>query len=137
MAVSSIGLTATNTSTTPSNASLGQEDFLKILLTQLQFQDPMKPMDNQQFMAQMAQFTTLEVTQQLNDKTDNLLTIQSASQALGLIGKTVDVTTSNGSQTGTVTAVAFQNGSPAMTIRTSSGAYLTDVTLSQVSLVQG
>ena len=97
MAVDTIGVVG-NTSKTPQNASLGQEDFMKILLTQLQFQDPMKPMDNQQFMAQMAQFTSLEMTRQQNDKTDSLLAIQSSTQALSLIGKAVDVQTDNGAQ---------------------------------------
>lgn len=135
MAVDSIGATSSST-TVPKNASLAQEDFLKILLTQLQFQDPMKPLDNQEFMAQMAQFTNLEINQQQNEKVDTLLTIQSASQALGLIGKNVDVVTSSGSQVGAVTAVAFQNGTPVLTVRTTAGAYLTDVRLSQISLVR-
>jgi len=51
-------------------ASLGLQDFMKILLTQLTYQDPLKPMDNQQFMSQIAQFTTLEQSQQLNEKID-------------------------------------------------------------------
>jgi flagellar basal-body rod modification protein FlgD len=135
MAIDSIGVT-TSTNSVSQNASMGQDEFLKILLTQLQFQDPMKPMDNQEFMAQMAQFTNLELNREQNDKTDSLLTIQSASQALGLIGKTVEITTATGSEVGTVTAVAFQSGSPVMTIHTTAGAYLTDVRLSQVSLVR-
>lgn len=57
MAITSIG--ANNAATaTPVNSSLGQSDFLKILMTQIQFQDPMKPMDNQEFLAQMAQFSS-------------------------------------------------------------------------------
>ena len=72
-------------------AAFGLQDFMKILLTQLTYQDPLKPMDNQQFMSQIAQFTTLEQSQQLNDKIDRLLAIQSATQSIGLIGKTVDV----------------------------------------------
>jgi flagellar basal-body rod modification protein FlgD len=135
MAIDSIGVTS-STTTVPTNASLGQDEFMKILLTQLQFQDPMKPMDNQEFMAQMAQFTTLEMSRQQNDKTETLLTIQSATQALSLIGKTVEVRTDAGAQVGSVTAVAFQNGSPVMTVKTASGAYLTDVRLSQVALVR-
>ena len=90
MAVESIGGVASR-STALQNAGLGQEDFLKILLTQLSFQDPLKPMDNQEFIAQMAQFTNLELTRQQGDRTDTLLTIQSATQAIGLINKTVGV----------------------------------------------
>lgn len=137
MAIDSIGAAPVSAGI-PQNAGLGQEDFLKILLTQLQFQDPLKPMDNQEFIAQMAQFTSLELNRQQNDKTDTLMTIQTATQALGLIGKQVEITTDNGSQqVGTVTAVRFPNGTPALTIRTTGDAYLVDVRLSQISLVQG
>ena len=47
----------------PGTRVLGLQDFLQVLLTQLSWQDPLKPMDNQTFMAQMAQFTALEQTQ--------------------------------------------------------------------------
>ena len=55
MSIDSVGASGTNLRANGMN----QEDFLKILLTQLTYQDPMKPMDNQEFMAQMAQFTSL------------------------------------------------------------------------------
>ena len=135
MAIDSIGSAAVSTGT-PKNAGLGQEDFLKILLTQLQFQDPLKPMDNQEFIAQMAQFTSLELNRQQNDKTDTLMTIQTATQALGLIGKQVEITTDNGQQVGTVTAVRFPDGVPALTVQTAGGAFLVDVRLSQIALVR-
>lgn len=115
---------------------LGMQDFLKILLTQLTYQDPLKPMDNQQFMAQMAQFTSLEQTQQLNTKIDTLITNQAALQSVGLIGRTVDITTSNGNLTGTVTALALSGSSPLITVRTSAGASISDVNLSQIVAVR-
>lgn len=135
MAIDSIGLAA-NVDNVPKNATLGQDDFMKILLTQLQFQDPLKPMDNQEFIAQMAQFTNLEISRQQNDKTETLLAIQSASQALSLIGKEVEVQSDSGAQVGVVTTVTFQGGAPVMTVRQSNGAFLTGVRLSQVSLVR-
>lgn len=135
MAIESIGSNPANAGV-PTNAGLGQEDFLKILLTQLQFQDPLKPMDNQEFIAQMAQFTSLELNRQANDKTDSLMTIQTATQALGLIGKQVEISTETGQQIGTVTAARFPNGVPALTVQTTTGAFLVDVRLSQISLVR-
>ena len=135
MAVDSIGA-ASLTTTTPQNAAVGQDDFLKILLTQLRFQDPLKPMDNQEFIAQLAQFSSLEFTRQQGERIDALLTIQSASQSLTLMGRTVQVATDGGGQeVGSVSAIRFDNGNPLLTIRTAAGAFLTDVRLSQVSLV--
>lgn len=116
--------------------SLGMEDFLKILLTQLTYQDPLKPMDNQQFMAQMAQFTSVEQTQQLNNKIDTLITNQAALQSVGLIGRTVDVTTTGGSLSGTVSALSLSGSAPLLTIRTAAGATVSDVSLAQVVAVR-
>jgi flagellar basal-body rod modification protein FlgD len=134
MAVESIGATS---SSTTSQATLGQEDFLKILTTQLSFQDPLKPLDNQQFMAQMAQFTTLEQTRALNDNIESLLTIQAASQSIGLLGRTVEALAADGSSAvGQVTSLRFQNGQPLMTVKTSAGQFLSDLSLSAVSIVR-
>ncbi|HYT85964.1 MAG TPA: flagellar hook capping FlgD N-terminal domain-containing protein [Burkholderiales bacterium] len=134
MAVESIGATSLTTST-PANAVVGQDDFLKILLTQLKFQDPLKPIDNQEFIAQLAQFSSLEFTRQQGEEIKALLTIQSASQSLSLMSRTVEVAADGANQVGTVTAIRFQNGEPLLTIKTSAGQFLTDVRLSQVTLV--
>ncbi|HVZ46117.1 MAG TPA: flagellar hook capping FlgD N-terminal domain-containing protein [Ramlibacter sp.] len=115
---------------------MGMEDFLKILLTQLTYQDPLKPMDNEQFMAQVAQFTALEQSQQVNDKMSLLVANQAALQSVGLLGRTVDLATSAGSLTGTVTALSLAGDSPSLTVTTSSGAALAGVTLDQISSVR-
>jgi len=134
MTTGSISGTA-STDTLQANG-LGMQDFLKILLTQLTYQDPLKPMDNQQFMAQMAQFTALQQTQELNTKIDQLISTQAALQSVGLIGKTVDVTTGSGTVTGTVAGLSFGSGTPQLTINTTSGATLTDISLAQLAQVR-
>lgn len=137
MAVEALGNINTAATTTVPQSVVNQDDFLKILLTQLQFQDPLKPLDNQEFIAQLAQFTNLEQTRELDDNVSTLLSIQSISQSIGLIGKTVDVAAQDGSQsTGTVTTLGFNAGQPRLTVRTSNGAFITGVSLDQVSLVR-
>ncbi|MGC7406521.1 flagellar hook capping FlgD N-terminal domain-containing protein [Pandoraea pneumonica] len=131
-----VGSSPSIDSSTLQSSSLGMQDFLKILLTQLTYQDPLKPMDNQQFMAQMAQFTTLEQTQQLNDKISQLISTQATLQSVGLIGKTVDATTSSGSITGTVTALTLDQNTPQLTIKTTTGASLTGISLAQLTAVR-
>ena len=118
--------------------SLGQEEFLKILLAQLQYQDPLKPLDNQQFLAQLAQFSALAQTSQLNDRVDTLLTIQAATQSIGLIGKTVEVSSSTGDvpTVGTVTSLSFSDGQPNLNVRQANGEILTAIKLSQISIVR-
>jgi flagellar basal-body rod modification protein FlgD len=120
----------------PTNAGIAQEDFLRILLSQLRFQDPLKPVDNQQFVAQLAQFSALEINRQQSDKIDTLLTMQAADQAVGLIGRSVEMQSAQGaSVVGTVSAISFRTGEPRLTIN-SNGSTFVDVRLSEVVLVR-
>lgn len=138
MAVNLIGGVTSGASQTFNLQSrgIGQEDFFKILVTQLSYQDPMKPMDNQQFLAQIAQFTGLEQTRQMNDRIDTLLSIQSVTQSIGLIGRTVEVFTQSGPVLGTVTTLNFEAGQPFLTVRTANGQSLIGLTLDQVTVVR-
>lgn len=119
-----------------SNASLGLQDFMKILLTQLTYQDPLKPMDNQAFMAQMAQFTSLEQSQRLNDKVQQLIENQAALQSVGLVGRTLDVATASGQSTGVVTALLLQGDAPLLTLRLPDGSQVQGVALNQILSVR-
>jgi flagellar basal-body rod modification protein FlgD len=90
--------------------TLNQQDFLNLLVTQLQNQDPMNPMSDTDFIAQMAQFSTLQQSQQ---------TYQSISemQADNLIGSTVNVSSTGGvSDTGVVSGVIANSGAPEILI---------------------
>ena len=131
MTISALGSTA---AATASNR-LTLEDFMKVLLTQLTYQDPLKPMDNQQFMAQIAQFTTLEQTQSLNTNMQSLLNNQSSLQSVGLIGRTVDIGTDAGTLTGTVTGISLAGSSPTLTL-SAGGATLNGIGLNQITAVR-
>lgn len=135
MALDAIGGAASSGTEVPRSAALSQEDFMRILLAQLQFQDPLKPMDNQEFVAQLAQFSGLEINRQQSEKIDQLLAIQSADQSVGIIGKTVELQTSSLAQSGTVKAVSFRTGEPRLTVDF-NGSVVTDVRLSDVVLVR-
>jgi len=91
---------ATNSKTTGfgllagAEQNLGQKDFLKLLVAQLKNQDPLKPQDNTQFVAELAQFSSLEQSQGINDRLDQL-TVQSRGQSnaqvLNMVGQRVTV----------------------------------------------
>jgi len=134
MAVDAIGV-LNNSAPIPQNAGIGQDDFLRILLTQLRFQDPLKPVDNQQFVAQLAQFSALEINRQQSEKVDTLLSIQGANQAIALLGKAVQTGAQQANAVGDVTAVSFATGEPLLTVTTPTTTFI-DVKLSSVSLVR-
>ncbi|MDH5228903.1 MAG: flagellar hook capping protein [Gammaproteobacteria bacterium] len=135
MATESIGNVSAATNSVQ-NTNVGQEDLFKIMLSQLSYQDPLKPMDNQEFIAKLAQFTNLELNRQMNEKMDALLSFQASNQSINLIGKTVEVTTAAGQQLGTVSSVSFENGIPRLTVQNSFGAFLSDISLSQILIVR-
>ncbi|HTN54284.1 MAG TPA: flagellar hook capping FlgD N-terminal domain-containing protein [Anaeromyxobacter sp.] len=84
------GLTTSTTSTASND--LGKDAFLKLLTTQLQNQDPLNPTDDKEWIAQLAQFSSLEQLQNLGTKLDSLVTGQSSStelNATSLVGKQV------------------------------------------------
>ena len=112
-ATGTTGTTATNTTSTKStnsSSSLGKDDFLKLLVTQLQTQDPMNPMDDTQFISQMAQFTSLEQMKNMN-------TSVQMTQATSYIGKQVTWDNDQGvEQTGVVKSVRLVNSEPKIII---------------------
>lgn len=74
--------------------ALGKQAFLNLLTTQLQFQDPLKPMESTEFIAQLAQFRALESALETNKALDTLVqgsTAMNNMGAAGLLGKTVEV----------------------------------------------
>ena len=86
---------------------LGKDDFLKLLMTQLSNQDPTSPMENTEFIAQMAQFSSLEQMTNMNQEFAKMNSMLVSSQAVGTIGKTVDITLGDTKTTGVVEAVTY------------------------------
>jgi len=137
MPVDAIGTSfgAQDTAATTNN-SINQEDFIKLFLAQLQFQDPLEPVDNREFLAQLAQFSSLEQSRQISENTENLLASNSTQQALGLLNRKVDVQGVAAPFSGTVVAVEFTTGGAQISVKNASGQVSTGIRLSQISLVQ-
>jgi len=83
---------------------LGKDDFLKILITQLSNQDPTSPMENTEFIAQMAQFSSLEQMTNMSQSFEKLTTMINSSEAQTALGKTVEIDLGDTTTTGTVQA---------------------------------
>ncbi len=124
MSVSSVTNTSTTSSTLTSSkdSSLDKMAFLKLLTTQLQNQDPLSPMENSEFIAQLAQFSSLEQMQSLNTAIESVSNSGQATQAVALIGKTVEYTDpiSGESAKGSVDKVTFESSVPKLNIGTTT-----------------
>ena len=84
---------------------LGKDDFLKLLITQLSYQDPTAPMDDKQFIAQMAQFSTLEQMTSMAADFSRLTSMISGTEAASALGRGVEIVEGEQVIQGTVTAV--------------------------------
>ncbi|MCO7226159.1 flagellar hook assembly protein FlgD [Pleionea sp. CnH1-48] len=94
-----LGLNRESELQTGNKDQLGQADFLALLTTQLANQDPFQPVDNQQFIAQMAEFSSLSSMQELNKSFESFassMTSNHALQASSLVGREVIIPTSQG-----------------------------------------
>jgi flagellar basal-body rod modification protein FlgD len=143
MTVSAIGASASATTDLYSSSSttLGKDDFLKLLVTQLQNQDPMNPADSTQFVSQLAQFSSLE---QLSSVNDNLKTVQlfdqsiNNAQAVNFVGKTIKA---SGSMfelgSGETHEIQYQLGEDAskvyVSIKDSTGAIVRKIEMDQLT----
>ncbi|RQR52932.1 flagellar hook capping protein [Burkholderia sp. Bp9126] len=135
MAIDSIGpVTGNGRQADPTGLDL--QSLLRIIVTQLTYQDPLKPVDNYEFVSQLAQFTSLEQSRQIAAKIDDLLSVQSATQTLGLLGRKVDVRGDAGTLTGVVKGLSFKDGEPKLTIESENGQFLADATVSQILTVR-
>lgn len=118
------------------SAGLSMDDLLKLLLTELTYQDPMKPVENKDFLAQMAQFSSLDTTRQLNENIQSMLSLQSLNQSVGLLGKTVDAATDTTTVSGVVSALNLSTGQPLITIKTTAGETIANIGLGQIQNVR-
>lgn len=115
------GATGGTSERTPSS-SLGKDDFLKLLVGQLQNQDPMNPVGDQEFMGQMAAFSTLEQITNLAATTEQMSQTSAADQSLALIGHEVTYTKEDGtSAEGKVEKVSFDEEGFTLTIGGEAG----------------
>lgn len=104
---------ASGASARTATKALGQEDFLKLLAVQFQSQDPMKPMEDSAFIAQMAQFSALEQSKSMNTEMQVLRGYQQLATANSYLGHRVTVEAGDGSSvSGDVSAVDTSGGSP-------------------------
>ncbi len=111
------------------NGQLGKDDFLKLFVAQLQHQDPMKPMENADFMGQMASFSTLEQISKMAAANEQLASKSSLTSAVNLLGRNVTYMGADAMpKTGPVEEVATVDGKTVLTVAGVKGVDPTSIT---------
>ncbi|TPK75397.1 flagellar hook assembly protein FlgD [Mesorhizobium sp. B2-3-3] len=96
---------ANQTTTQTSKTAVDYNSFLKLLIAEMKNQDPTKPMDSTQYVAQLATFSQVEQSVQTNTKLDQIMQSSALSQADALIGR--NITSADGKTSGTVASVTL------------------------------
>lgn len=97
--------------TTSFNSQIGQDQFMQLLVTQLRNQDPLEPVNQQDFLGQLAQFSSLQGIEQLNMSFAESLKFQQLSQGGALVGSRVEYTNNQGEpRTGLIDSARVLNG---------------------------
>ncbi len=104
----SAGLQQDQSTTARPSRTLDYDAFLKLLVAEMRHQDPTKPMDGTEYVAQLATFSNVEQSMKTNAKLDALMTIQMLGLADQMIGRTI--TSADGATTGEVVAVRILDG---------------------------
>lgn len=121
--------------TDPVNATgVNQADYLKLFMQELTYQDPLKPVDNREFMAQMAQFSSLQEARTTNEHLTQLLGMTSGTQSLALLGKKVRVKNIEGE--GQVSKVEFYEDAPPKVSVIMSNGEIPKVSLGDITEVR-
>lgn len=136
MPVDAIGGNVSSTVSALSQSRLTQDDFIKLFLTELTYQDPLEPINNREFLAQMAQFANLEQTRISNENSNNLVAMNATAQSLGILGRQVEVEGEQGSVIGTVSSIVFSPSGPVITVKKADGTIVPNIRLSQIKLVR-
>ncbi|GGA15789.1 flagellar hook capping FlgD N-terminal domain-containing protein [Dyella caseinilytica] len=137
MSVQAIGstLTTANSASLPDDG-VSEQDFIQLFVSELQYQDPTQPLDNSQFLTELAQFVGIEQQSEEVTGINNLATLDSSDQTVALLSKTVQVSNADGSTTtGEVTGIQYSTNGVQLTVTPSSGSVMTNVNLSQITLV--
>lgn len=110
-----------------------RQEFIQLLVTQLQNQDPLEPVRQEEYLGQLAQFSTLEGIEKLNANFDQLLRLQQLTQGAELVGRQLVYNSGDGSlpQAGVVDAVNVAGGQISLAVNGES------VSLSQVVALTG
>jgi flagellar basal-body rod modification protein FlgD len=118
---SSSASSGSSSTSSVSSQSLTEDDFLNLLVKQITTQDPMNPQSDTDFIAQLAQFSALEESKTMESDLSKLNTTQQTTQASSYLGKTVSITSDDGTTTsGVVSSIDLSGSTPQIVVNGTS-----------------
>lgn len=112
---------------------MDQTDYMKVFMQELTYQDPLKPVDNKEFMAQMAQFSALQQATETNQNLQSLMQMTASNQAVSILNKTVYF----GQSYGQVRQVIYENQSLKLKVETEKGSEWQTIGLNDINKIEG
>ncbi|MEZ8236011.1 flagellar hook capping FlgD N-terminal domain-containing protein [Vibrio lentus] len=121
------------------NSALRQDDFIKLFMSQLKAQDPLEPVNNQDFLAQMAQFSLLESSRMSNQELSAVRELIESTQGISLIGKNAETSSGGNLTTGEVISVGFSSSGTVVSLKTKDASgedvYINNIPISTLSRI--
>lgn len=112
---------------------MDQADYMKVFMQELTYQDPLKPVDNKEFMAQMAQFSALQQSTETNQHVQELLMLTASNQAVSMLNKMVYF----GNSYGRVKQIIYEEQSMKLKVETEGGSEYETIRLNDINKIEG
>ncbi|MBB3063497.1 flagellar hook capping FlgD N-terminal domain-containing protein [Microbulbifer rhizosphaerae] len=135
MPVDAVGQVA-GTQSLNEQSAVNLDEFLRIFITQLNYQDPLDPVDNREFITQLAEFSNLELSRATQSDISDLLEVNAVSQSLALLGKTVEINGQDGAVIGNVSSIRFSQGAPLLSVVTGNNEIIPDLSPSEIRIIR-
>lgn len=137
MEVNAINSLGTAIDASDANFALNFQDYLQLLVTEISTQDPLNPVDNKEFITQLATYSQLNLMNSVSLLVGKLNESANRQEVVSMLGKEVEVISDNGQRViGEVVSAELSAESPTMTIKSSDGEFISNIQVSSISLVR-
>lgn len=137
MEINAINSLGTAIDASDANFALNFQDYLQLLVTEISTQDPLNPVDNKEFITQLATYSQLNLMNSVSLLVGQLSESANRQEVVSMLGKEVEVINDNGQRIiGEVVSAELSTESPSMTIKNSDGEFISNIQVSSISLVR-
>jgi len=137
MEVNAINSLGTAIDASDANFALNFQDYLQLLVTEISTQDPLNPVDNKEFITQLATYSQLNLMNSVSLLVGKLSESSNRQEVVSMLGKEVEVINDDGQRIiGEIVSAELSTATPSMTIKNSDGEFISNIQISSISLVR-